>query len=219
MFLAPRRHAWMNEARSSRFSAFLSPTAFRDLVSGRRRGVMASALSGILAAAEVPYTWAVRWRNRRYDLRRKSRPPRRRARNQRRQPHPRRHGQDANGRMDRPPVPRARQIGRHHQPRIRGPQRPQRRSSGTRLETAGRAARAGPGSRGRRPQGNWEFGCQALVLDDAFQHRRIGRDLDIVLLDALEPFGYEHVFPAARSANLWQDWPEPISSPCRGPIC
>ncbi len=40
-----------------------------------------------------------------------------------------------------------------------------------------------------------EFGCQVLVLDDAFQHRRIARDLDIVLLDALEPFGFERVFP------------------------
>ena len=40
-----------------------------------------------------------------------------------------------------------------------------------------------------------EHGCQVLVLDDAFQHRRIHRDLDIVLLDALEPLGYEHVFP------------------------
>ena len=40
-----------------------------------------------------------------------------------------------------------------------------------------------------------DFGCQVLVLDDAFQHRRIARDLDIVLLDALEPLGYEHVFP------------------------
>src|SRR5262249_30993830 len=26
--------------------------------------------------------------------------------------------------------------------------------------------------------------CQLLVLDDAFQHRRIARDLDIVLIDA-----------------------------------
>ncbi|MDR1268961.1 MAG: tetraacyldisaccharide 4'-kinase [Planctomycetaceae bacterium] len=34
-----------------------------------------------------------------------------------------------------------------------------------------------------------------LILDDAFQHRRIARNLDIVLLDALEPFGYEHIFP------------------------
>ena len=40
-----------------------------------------------------------------------------------------------------------------------------------------------------------DFGCDALVLDDAFQHRRIARDLDIVLLDALSPFGFEHVFP------------------------
>jgi tetraacyldisaccharide 4'-kinase len=39
------------------------------------------------------------------------------------------------------------------------------------------------------------FGCQALVLDDAFQHRRLGRDLDLCLVDALEPFGYGHVFP------------------------
>jgi tetraacyldisaccharide 4'-kinase len=37
--------------------------------------------------------------------------------------------------------------------------------------------------------------CRALLLDDAFQHRRIARDLDIVLLDALEPFGFGHVFP------------------------
>jgi tetraacyldisaccharide 4'-kinase len=40
-----------------------------------------------------------------------------------------------------------------------------------------------------------EFGCQLIVLDDAFQHRRIARDLDVVLLDAREPFGFGHVFP------------------------
>jgi tetraacyldisaccharide 4'-kinase len=40
-----------------------------------------------------------------------------------------------------------------------------------------------------------ELGCRMILLDDAFQHRRIHRDLDIVLIDALEPFGYEHVFP------------------------
>jgi tetraacyldisaccharide 4'-kinase len=36
---------------------------------------------------------------------------------------------------------------------------------------------------------------QVLILDDAFQHRRLARDLDIVLLDALEPFGYERLLP------------------------
>jgi tetraacyldisaccharide 4'-kinase len=40
-----------------------------------------------------------------------------------------------------------------------------------------------------------QFGCQLIVLDDGFQHRRLARDLDIVLLDASEPFGFGHVFP------------------------
>ena len=40
-----------------------------------------------------------------------------------------------------------------------------------------------------------EFDCQLILLDDAFQHRRIHRDLNIVLLDGLEPFGLGHVFP------------------------
>lgn len=40
-----------------------------------------------------------------------------------------------------------------------------------------------------------ELESQLILLDDAFQHRRIARDLDIVLLDALEPFGFEHLLP------------------------
>ena len=36
---------------------------------------------------------------------------------------------------------------------------------------------------------------QALILDDAFQHRRIARDFDLVLLDALEPFGGGRLLP------------------------
>jgi len=39
---------------------------------------------------------------------------------------------------------------------------------------------------------NWardEFGVTAFVLDDAFQHRRAKRDLDIVTIDATNPFG------------------------------
>lgn len=34
-----------------------------------------------------------------------------------------------------------------------------------------------------------------FLLDDAFQHRRFGRDLDIVLINAGEPFGFDHVLP------------------------
>lgn len=40
-----------------------------------------------------------------------------------------------------------------------------------------------------------ELESQVLVLDDGFQHRRLVRDLDIVLLDATQPFGFDHVFP------------------------
>lgn len=41
-----------------------------------------------------------------------------------------------------------------------------------------------------------ELEMQVIVLDDAFQHRRMGRDLDIVLIDATCPFGYGHLLPA-----------------------
>jgi tetraacyldisaccharide 4'-kinase len=34
-----------------------------------------------------------------------------------------------------------------------------------------------------------------IVLDDGFQHRRIARDLDIVLISAANPFGFDHVLP------------------------
>jgi tetraacyldisaccharide 4'-kinase len=34
-----------------------------------------------------------------------------------------------------------------------------------------------------------------FLLDDAFQHRRAKRDFDLVLIDASNPFGYDHVLP------------------------
>jgi len=34
-----------------------------------------------------------------------------------------------------------------------------------------------------------------FVLDDGFQHRRIRRDFDLVLIDASNPFGFGHVLP------------------------
>ena len=34
-----------------------------------------------------------------------------------------------------------------------------------------------------------------LLLDDGFQHRRIARDLDLVLIDAVWPFGAGHLLP------------------------
>jgi len=40
-----------------------------------------------------------------------------------------------------------------------------------------------------------QYGVDVAVLDDGFQHRRLGRDLDIVLIDATRPFGFGHILP------------------------
>jgi tetraacyldisaccharide 4'-kinase len=40
-----------------------------------------------------------------------------------------------------------------------------------------------------------ELDSEVLVLDDGFQHRRLRRDLDLVLLDATCPWGYGYLFP------------------------
>lgn len=40
-----------------------------------------------------------------------------------------------------------------------------------------------------------KFNPQVILLDDAFQHIRLERDIDIVLLDAEKPFGNEKLFP------------------------
>jgi len=37
--------------------------------------------------------------------------------------------------------------------------------------------------------------ADVIVLDDGFQHRRLARDLDIVLIDATEPWGYGRLLP------------------------
>ena len=37
--------------------------------------------------------------------------------------------------------------------------------------------------------------CDVAILDDGFQHRRCARDLNMVLIDALRPFGYGHLLP------------------------
>ncbi|HWY46523.1 MAG TPA: tetraacyldisaccharide 4'-kinase, partial [Bryobacteraceae bacterium] len=39
---------------------------------------------------------------------------------------------------------------------------------------------------------------ELFLLDDGFQHRQLARDLDIVLIDALNPFGGGAVFPLGR---------------------
>jgi tetraacyldisaccharide 4'-kinase len=49
------------------------------------------------------------------------------------------------------------------------------------------------------------YQADVIILDDGFQHRRLHRDLNIVLIDATQPFGYDHVFPRGTLR-------EPVSS-------
>lgn len=54
-------------------------------------------------------------------------------------------------------------------------------------------------------------GAQVAILDDAFQHRKVCRDLDIVLVDATRGFGNGHLLPAGPLR-------EPVASLCRADL-
>ena len=41
-----------------------------------------------------------------------------------------------------------------------------------------------------------KFGVNVVILDDGFQHRKLHRDLDIVLMDSIKGFGNENLLPA-----------------------
>jgi len=56
-----------------------------------------------------------------------------------------------------------------------------------------------------------EFHPDVLLLDDGFQHRKLARTVDILLVDALNPFGGGGVFPLGRMR-------EPIDGLARGDI-
>jgi 3-deoxy-D-manno-octulosonic-acid transferase len=43
-----------------------------------------------------------------------------------------------------------------------------------------------------------QFDVNVLLLDDGFQHRKLGRNLDVVLIDAINPFGGGELFPLGR---------------------
>ena len=166
------------------------------MVSGRRRGAWAAALRCGLRAAEGPYSWAVRWRNRRYDS-----------------------GAAEIHRLDVPVVSVGNLTlgGTGKTPMVEWLARWFRRKDvQVTVISRGYGAEAGvpndeamelaqklpdvphlqdPDRVAAARVAVEEFRCQLILLDDAFQHRRIARDLDIVLLDALEPFGFGHVFP------------------------
>jgi tetraacyldisaccharide 4'-kinase len=57
-----------------------------------------------------------------------------------------------------------------------------------------------------------KFQPDVIVLDDAFQHLKLKRDLDLVLLDHIRPFGNTHLLPRGVLR-------EPVSSLARSDAC
>ncbi len=174
----------------------ITASGFRDLVSGRRRGILPALARFGLHLIEVPYTLAVQWRNRRYDT-----------------------GAafthwlpvpvvsvgniTLGGTGKTPMVAWVAQWYRRYGIRVaivsRGYAAPKGVPNDEALELgrylpdvphlqqADRLAAALAAIRDHQ--------AQIIILDDGFQHRRLHRDLDLVLIDALEPFGFDHVFP------------------------
>jgi tetraacyldisaccharide 4'-kinase len=174
----------------------LNPTQFHDLVSGRQSGLSAYLMRGLLRVAEVPYTLAVGFRNRRYDRGTAEV-----------------HGVDVRvisignlslgGTGKTPMVKWLAQRLQNMGARVVIISRGYGATDGQQNDEALELANALPGvphiqNRDRVAAARMairDFNPQWLLLDDGFQHRRLARDLDIVLLDALEPFGFGHVFP------------------------
>jgi tetraacyldisaccharide 4'-kinase len=172
------------------------PAEFRELVSGRRNGLAGAAMRGVLRAGEVPYSLAVRWRNRRYDTSRAA---------------VHRAGVPVisvgnltlGGTGKTPMVKWLSRWWRQKSVRVAIVSRGYRAAAGQQNDEALELRQSLPDvphvqgrdrvAAARRARD--EFHSELIVLDDGFQHRRLGRDLDIVLLDALEPFGFDHIFP------------------------
>lgn len=173
----------------------LSGSEFRALASGEQSGARAALLRAVLRVGEFPYTWVVQARNRRFD---------------------------AGRGVERLSVPvvsvgNLTLGGTGKTPLVEWLAR-WFRAQKVRVALVSRGYGAAPDSvndealeleqklpdvphlqdRDRVAAARVaidELDMQLILLDDGFQHRRLARDLDIVVLDALEPFGFEHVFP------------------------
>jgi tetraacyldisaccharide 4'-kinase len=187
---------------------------WNDILAGRRRGMVTAAVRGLLAGAAVPYacvTLLRRWAYRRGIV------PSRRAGVPVVSV-----GNITVGGTGKTPMAawvagQLLRIGRRPAVVLRGYKAKGGRSDEAELLKellAGGAGRAGAGSGvEQRQQEQWSVpvivdadrmrgaeqavgqGADVIVLDDGFQHLRLRRDLDIVLIDGTNPFGFGHVLP------------------------
>jgi tetraacyldisaccharide 4'-kinase len=174
----------------------LSPTSFRDIVSGRRRGIAAAFTRVAFRVASIPYGWVVASRNRRFD---------------------RGDGIEhagvpvvsignltVGGTGKTPMVEWVCRFFRNQNVRVAILSRGYRAGADGRNDEALELELAlpdvphlqNPNRVASATVAIDELASQLLVLDDGFQHRKLARDFDIVLLDATEPFGYDRLLPA-----------------------
>lgn len=169
--------------------------AYLDTISGRRRGAAAACVRGALSLCEPVYTAGVRFRNWRFD-----------------QPHRSVGGPvpvisvgnlTAGGTGKTPVV--AWVVNRL----VRTGRRPGILSRGYKsLDGAANDEKLlldrlcpgvphvqNPDRIAGAAEAMMRHGCDVLVLDDGFQHRRLRRNVDLVLIDALNPWGYGHLLP------------------------
>lgn len=169
---------------------------YRDILNGQRRHPLATFARWLLAAGEIPYRVAVAIRNRRFDSGRRETI----------------HcgvpvisiGNLTTGGTGKTPLVRyvARKL-REQDLRVALVSRGYGATAGAESDEAMELAWALPDvphlQNADRVQSARiaveELESQVILMDDGFQHRRLHRDLDIVVLDATCPFGYDHLLP------------------------
>ncbi len=165
-----------------------------DILSGRRRGVAASAVRAVLGAASLPYSAAMRLRRWAY--------------RKRLLPAAKAHapviciGNITTGGTGKTPMVAwavEHLTAEGHTPAIltRGYKARAGESDEAELLKAlcPRAAVVVNADRIAGAREALAGGVDVLVMDDGFQHRRLRRDLDIVLIDATCPFGFGRCLP------------------------
>ncbi|MDR0870562.1 MAG: tetraacyldisaccharide 4'-kinase [Planctomycetaceae bacterium] len=169
---------------------------FRDIISGNRRGLAASLFRGLFAAAEVPYAAFAAFRNFLYDngIKKQYRSA---------LPVISVGNLTLGGTGKTPLVAYLAELVQFYGKRPGIISRGYKKSSDDgndefqelALRLDGVPHIQNPNRLAAAEELTRQNNADVLILDDAFQHRRIARNVDIVLLDASEPFGLEHLFP------------------------
>jgi tetraacyldisaccharide 4'-kinase len=187
--------------------ALADPAGFREIVSGRARGIWPTLARGFLRLLEIPYTAVVRVRNWRYDTGRA-------AIQRARVPVVSVGNLTLGGTGKTPMVEWLARWYAAQGTRVAIVSRGYGSQAGEANDESLELAQKLPGlphvlDADRVRGANCaivEQAAQLVILDDGFQHRRLHRDVNIALIDALEPDGFGHVFPRGTLREPLTGW-------------